>query len=140
MELNSRYSFTRRSRSLKSTRVSYNKNLSITQRLCNLCHSSLSTLRLMRQVPSSLCWSYLFLSAASSALVIGNWILLVMQLKTNGKKTAFYFSWDKFLIQFTVQVHKYLCMREAQREDWETRSDGLGSEITCNGGSDRLLA
>lgn len=60
-----------------------------------------------------------------------------MPLKTNGKKTAFYFSLDQFLIQFTVQLHKYLCMGEAQREDW---SDGGGSVINFNGGSDSLLA
>lgn len=63
----------------------------------------------------------------------------MMQVKTNGKKTAFYFSWDQFLVQFTVLLHKYLCMGEAQREGWESRSDRGGSVINCNGGSDSLL-
>ena len=58
--------------------------------------------------------------------LIRNWILLVMQVKTNGKKTACWFDWDQFLIQFTVLLHKYLCMGEAQREDRETRSEGGG--------------
>lgn len=53
---------------IKSTTVSYNKNLAIAQRLCNLCHSSLSTLGLLREVPSSHCWSCLFLSLPAQVL------------------------------------------------------------------------